>query len=130
MKVVLDTNVIVSALLNTNGTPAKILALVLNGRIKILYDNRIIFEYIDVLSRKDFGFNKETIHDMTDYSRAEGEFVNSEYTNAEFIDETGKKFYEVYQSGGAQYLITGNIKHFPENAGIVIPKKFLEIIDR
>jgi putative PIN family toxin of toxin-antitoxin system len=130
MKVVLDTNVIVSALLNTNGTPAKILALVLNGKIKILYDNRIIFEYIDVLSRKDFGFDAEIINDMVDYFRAEGEFVNSEYINAEFIDETDKKFYEVYQSGEAQYLITGNIKHFPKNESIVIPKKFLEIMDK
>jgi putative PIN family toxin of toxin-antitoxin system len=57
MKVVIDTNVIVSALMNANGTPAKILALVLNGKVKIVYDNRIIFEYIDVLSRKDFVLN-------------------------------------------------------------------------
>jgi putative PIN family toxin of toxin-antitoxin system len=130
MKVVLDTNVIVSALLNTNGVPAKIVALVLNGRIKILYDNRIIFEYIDALSRKDFGFDMEIINDMIDYFRAEGEFVNSEYSNVKFIDETDKKFYEVYQSGEAQYLITGNIKHFPKNDGIIVPGEFLEVIDK
>ena len=63
MKIVLDTNVIVSALINSNRMPGKILALVLGGRIKILYDNRIIFEYIDVLSRKNFGFNEEIIND-------------------------------------------------------------------
>jgi len=57
MNVVVDTNVIVSALINANGIPARILSLVLNGNIKILYDNRIIFEYINVLSMKKFGFS-------------------------------------------------------------------------
>jgi putative PIN family toxin of toxin-antitoxin system len=130
MKVVIDTNVIVSALINTNGIPSKILALVLSGKVKILYDNRIIFEYIDVLSRKDFGFNMEIMNDIVDYIKAEGEFVNSEYTNIEFIDETDKKFYEVYESGKAQYLITGNIKHFPNEDSIITPKGFLEIFGK
>jgi putative PIN family toxin of toxin-antitoxin system len=64
MRIVLDTNVIVSALINPNGTPGRILASILNGKVKILYDNRIIFEYIDVLSRKDFGFNEEIIDEI------------------------------------------------------------------
>jgi putative PIN family toxin of toxin-antitoxin system len=130
MKVVIDTNVIVSALMNANGTPAKIMALILNGKVKILYDNRIIFEYIDVLSRKDFGFDIEIINDIIDYIRTEGEFVNSEYMNIEFIDETDKKFYEVHKFGEAQYLITGNTKHFPKEDSIIIPKNFLEIFDK
>jgi putative PIN family toxin of toxin-antitoxin system len=92
MKIVLDTNVIVSALINSDGIPGKILAPVLNGKIKLLYDNRIIFEYSDVLSRKNFGFSKEIIHDMIDYFRHDGEFINSEYSNVEFIDDTDKKF--------------------------------------
>jgi len=56
MKVVVDTNVIVSALINTNGLPAKILSLVLNEKVKVLYDNRIIFEYSEVLSRGEHVF--------------------------------------------------------------------------
>jgi putative PIN family toxin of toxin-antitoxin system len=126
MRIVLDTNVIVSALINSNGTPGKILALVLNEKLKILYDNRIIFEYIDVLSRKNFGFNKEIINDIIDYFRNDGEFINSEYSSIEFIDETDKKFYEVFKSGEAEYLITGNIKHYPRENGIIIPKEFIE----
>jgi putative PIN family toxin of toxin-antitoxin system len=128
MTVVLDTNIIVSALLNSNGIPAKVLALVLNGKIKILYDNRIIFEYIDVLSRKDFGFDNETINDLIGCFKNDGEFVNSEYIPIQFIDEADKKFYEVHKSGKSQYLITGNIKHFPKEQGIISPKSFLETI--
>ena len=128
MKVVVDTNVIVSALLNANGTPAKILSMILNGNIKILYDNRIVFEYIEVLSRKEFGFNAETINDMMDFLKHEGEFINADYINVKFQDETDKKFYEVYISGKAQYLITGNKKHFPRDNNIIIPGDFIRLL--
>jgi putative PIN family toxin of toxin-antitoxin system len=130
MRVVIDTNVIVSALININGTPAKILSSILNDKIKILYDNRIIFEYIDVLSRKEFGFPKEIVNDMIDYFKHDGEYINSEYMNTEFFDEADKKFYEVYKSGKAQYLITGNIKHFPKEDTIIIPKDFMQIYEK
>jgi len=129
MKVVVDTNVIVSALMNTNGTPAKILSLILNGKIKLLYDNRIIFEYTDVLSRKEFGFSKEIINDMIDYFKHDGEFINAEFIKRKFSDETDKKFYEVYKSGEAKYLITGNTKHFPKEDAIIIPKDFMQIYE-
>jgi len=129
MKVVLDTNVIVSALMNTNGTPAKILSLILNGKVKILYDNRIIFEYIDVLSRKEFGFSEEIINDMIDFFKHDGEFINPEFIKRKSSDETDKKFYEVYKSGEAKYLITGNTKHFPKEAAIIIPKDFMQIYE-
>ena len=125
MKVVVDTNVIVSALLNTNGTSAKILSLILNGKLKILYDNKIIFEYLEVLSRKEFGFNTEIICDMIAFFKHEGEYVNADHLNVRFHDETDKKFYEIYRAGEAQYLITGNIKHFPKDSAIIIPSDFL-----
>ena len=125
MKVVVDTNVIVSALMNINGIPAKILSLIINGKLKILYDNRIIFEYIDVLSRKEFGFSDEIINDMIDFFKHDGEFINAEYLKKKFSDEADKKFYEVYKFGEAQYLITGNIKHFPKEDNIILPKDFI-----
>jgi len=129
MNVVVDTNVIVSALINANGIPARILSLVLNGNIKILYDNRIIFEYIDVLSMKKFCFSKEAINNIISYFKHNGEFINSEYAKINFSDESDKKFYEVYKSGGAHYLITGNIKHFPKEDTIVVPRDFLLIYE-
>ena len=125
MRVVIDTNVIVSALINANGIPARILSSILNGNVNILYDNRIIFEYTDVLSRKEFGFNAEIISDIMDYIKHEGEYINADQLKEKFVDETDKKFYEVYKSGKAQYLITGNIKHFPKEHKIITPKKFI-----
>jgi putative PIN family toxin of toxin-antitoxin system len=127
MRIVIDTNVIVAALINVHGAPAEIVSLILNGKIQILYDNRIIFEYIDVLSRNKFGFSMEIINDMIDYFKHEGEYINADHLNIEFSDETDKKFYEVYKSGKARCLITGNKKHFPRESAIIIPREFIEI---
>jgi len=99
MKVVVDTNVIVSALINANGSPAKVLSLILNGAVTILYDNRIIFEYIEVLSRKEFGFNSGIINDIANFIEHEGEFVNAEYTSKKFIDELIKNFMKFTNMG-------------------------------
>jgi len=126
MKIVLDTNVIVSALLNPNGLPSKILNLVITEKNRILYDNRIILEYQDVLKRKKFGFNAEWIDSLIDFIKVEGEFVISEPINLKFIDEDDKKFYEVAKSGNAKYLVTGNKKHFPDDDMIVTPKEYIE----
>ena len=130
MKVVVDTNVIVSALMNVNGTPAKILSLILNGIIKVLYDNRIIFEYIDVLSRKEFGFPGDIITDMIDFLKRDGEFINAECQKVKNLDESDKKFYEVYKFGEAQYLITGNKKHFPKEDTIILPIDFMQVYEK
>ena len=124
MKVVVDTNVIVSAQLNANGPPAKILSLILNGKLSLLYDNRILFEYIEVLSRKDFGFKTETTSDLIDFFKHEGEYISANPSDAKFHDEADKKFYEVHKSGDAQYLVTGNRKHFPDEDTIVTPAVF------
>ena len=125
MKVVIDTNVIVSAMINQNGVPAKVITMVLSGMLTPLFDNRTMFEYFDVLSRKEFCFDAETVKHFVDYVKNAGEYVTADFLEMKFIDDTDKKFYELYTSGGAQYLITGNKKHFPAEKGIVTPREFL-----
>ena len=125
MKIVLDTNVIVSALLIPTSLPAKILDTVLKRKVTIAYDNRILVEYVDVLFREKFKINKGHINLILDFIKKEGEFILADVINFPFTDEADKKFYEVYKSGTIQYLITGNIRHFPKEAGIVTPAKFL-----
>jgi len=128
MKVVIDTNVLVSALLNARGTPAIILSLLLNNKLRIIYDYRILFEYIDVLSREIFGFDEEIVSGLIDYIKNEGEFTNADHLNIKFADETDKKFYEIFKTAKADYLITGNKKHFPEDNKILTPREFLDLL--
>ncbi|MDR1031405.1 MAG: putative toxin-antitoxin system toxin component, PIN family [Treponema sp.] len=129
MKIVLDTNVIVSALLCPQSLPAKILGLVLNGTIGIVYDNNVLLEYIDVLNREKFKINKESIKVIFEFMKNDGEYTISIPRNVKFADEDDRIFYELYKSGEVDFLITGNIKHFPKEKNIVTPKEFIEIIN-
>jgi len=127
MIVVLDTNILVSALINPRGVPATILSLLLNGKLTVLYDNRILEEYRDVLSRQKFHFKKNLILQLLDYVRHEGEFIAVEPLRAPSVSEDDKMFYEVAKTGKAQFLVTGNKKHFPSEDMVRTPKEFVDM---
>ena len=125
MKVILDTNIIVSALLTPQGIPAKILNLVLSGNLKVIYDNNILSEYIDVLGGKSLKINQELANIFFDFIRKDGEYQIAMPHNKIFADEDDKVFYELYKSGDVDYLITGNKKHFPKERGILTAREFI-----
>jgi putative PIN family toxin of toxin-antitoxin system len=129
MKIVLDTNVIVSALLCPQSLPAKILGLVLNGTLGIVYDNNVLLEYVDVLNREKFKINNGAIKVVLDFLTSDGEYIISMPQTTHFTDEDDKMFYELYKTGEVDFLITGNIKHFPKEKNIVTPREFIEIIN-
>lgn len=129
MKVVLDTNVIVSALLSPSGFSAKIVSLVLTGEITLVYDNDILSEYISVLGRRKLKINGEAAAFLIDFICKEGEFLPGRAQNIVFADEDDRKFYEVYRNQGVNCLITGNAKHFPHEKGIITPRLFVEKIN-
>jgi putative PIN family toxin of toxin-antitoxin system len=93
MKVVLDTNIIVSAFLNPRGIPAEILSLVLSEKIILCYDNKILSEYIEVLTRSKFNFNRELVSDFLEFVKSHGEFILTEPQDIPFIRE----FIETYK---------------------------------
>ncbi len=126
MTVVLDTNVLVSALINPAGVPATILSLLLNGKLTVLYDNRILEEYREVLSRHKFHFKSGLILHLLDYIRHEGEFIAVEPMRVASVSEDARIFYEIAKTGNAQFLVTGNKKHFPNKAFVKTPKEFVD----
>jgi uncharacterized protein len=125
--VVLDTNVLVSALINPTGLPATVMALLLNGKLAVCYDNRILSEYREVLLRQKFHFKKSLIFQLLDYIRQEGEFIAAEPLRIASISEDDRMFYEVAKTGKAEYLVTGNKKHFPNEDIVRTPKEFVDI---
>lgn len=127
MKVVLDTNVIVSALLSPSGSPASVLTMVLRGSVSLLIDNRILFEYTDVLHREKFNFPRRAVDPLLDFFKALTLYVSAAPTSANLPDKDDRPFYEVAVSGGADFLITGNKSHFPRKPIVVTPKQFLDM---
>lgn len=117
-KVVLDTNVIVSALLSPFGQPARILDLVLTGKLLICFESRIVSEYLEVLSRPRFGFEfqeiAQTIHQLIQM----GISVIAQPSTIDFVDESDRVFFDVAQAANA-LLITGNLKHYPPDQDFI-----------
>jgi len=127
LKVVLDTNVVVSGLMSPNGNPAQILNLVTDEKLKICYSSEIMLEYIDVLSRPQFKFDSE---DRSSFLQGVKQFglLSSPLTSIiPLPDEDDRYFYDVAKSCDA-ILITGNIKHYPLEPFIVTPTEFMGLV--
>ncbi len=125
MLAVIDTNILVSAMLSERGTPAKIVALASKGVITPCYDNRILREYRDVLTRPKFKFDAERITELLDMIIEKGENVKPDPLDIEFTDKDDKKFYEAAKFCNAE-LITENIRHFPADKAVMTVSEFLE----
>lgn len=128
---VIDTNVIVAALLTTNQLSAtvKVVNALLNGTIKPLYNEEILTEYDDVLRRAKFHFTTATIDLLINEIRRVGINADRVNTDEHFPDPDDAVFYEVALSKDDAYLVTGNIKHFPRTPIVVTPAEMMAIID-
>lgn len=128
-EVVLDTNVLVSGLLNSFGPPGRILDLALSGELVVAYDDRILSEWREVLRREKFGFSERYVETLLDFLEDEGLKVNSPPIGVELPDPDDVPFLEVAHAAGAT-LITGNTKHYPPEArrGVAVldPASFLQ----
>jgi putative PIN family toxin of toxin-antitoxin system len=122
--IVLDTNILVSALWNKKGNPAIIVRHVLEGILTMCYDSRIMTEYTDVLHRPEFPFDATDIHVLLDRIRERGLSVVAPQLDISFTDEDDRMFYEVAVFCNAT-LITGNTRHYPEKPFIMTATEFL-----
>ena len=125
MKVVLDTNVIVSALMTSSGNPARILTLLFDEEIQIYYCSDILIEYEDVLARPSLKINFEKIVRLFEIIKKMGTLFVSRTSDTILPDESDRVFYDTARENNA-ILITGNIKHYPADDFIMTPRQFLE----
>jgi len=128
--VVVDTNVIISSFLKPFSNAGKILQMVLQNKLKLAIDLRILIEYEEVLKRPEFMFDKNKIYLIIKFIRRGAVFVNPLPLGNSLPDEDDNPFLEVAISAEAKYLITGNTKHFPKDfckeTKIVSPSEFLK----
>ena len=129
---VIDTNVLVSALLNMNSNPGFVLCSVFNGQTTPLINTDILAEYREVLARKKFHFPKETVDIIL--KRLENSSLKTEEIPEEFPEVSDPKdrcFFAVTMAARQTeetLLITGNIRHFPQQPFVVTPAQFVEML--
>jgi putative PIN family toxin of toxin-antitoxin system len=116
VRIVLDTNVLVSGVLNPHGSPGRCLDLILDGDLTPLFDDRILAESRDVLLRPRFGFDPREVGLLVDYFIAEGEALGAPPLDITLPDPDDLAFLEVAIAGNADALVTGNLRHFPREA--------------
>lgn len=128
---VIDTNVLISAMLKWNSIPGNVMELAFDGPIVPILNEYIVKEYREVLARPKFHFTEEIIHDVLENMQRRGIFVDAESLDVELPDPKDRVFYEVVMEERKTedaYLVTGNIKHFPTKPFIVTPREMIDII--
>lgn len=128
---VIDTNVLVSAMLKKDTPPDKVVRQALDGDIIPLLNKEILDEYWEVLGRAKFKFSEHAVKAMVTGIIKRAVFVDAESLEEVLPDVKDTVFYEVVMEGRKStdaYLVTGNLKHFPKCSFIVDPRKMIEII--
>ena len=129
---VIDTNVIVSALLakDNKSNPSLVYEALLDGAIIPVYNDEILDEYHNVLSRRNkFPFQEEDADNVVNLVTRTGLKLGRTTTiEGVFPDPKDIVFYEVTLSKDDAYLVTGNIKHFPKKPFVVTPAEMVAIL--
>ena len=131
MKVVLDTNVVVSGLLQSKGNPAHVLTLALAGAVKVCHDQRILAEYAEVLRRPRFKFDPKRVRAVLTKLETDGVAIDaSDQTDLNLPDGDDEPFLAVALASSSDFLVTGNLSDYPPDkrrgCAIVSPAEFMQ----
>ena len=111
MRVVLDTDVLVTGVLSPHGPPGRLVDLALAGDLVLVVDDRVLSEYAEVFRRPRFGLPVRGVDVLVRHLRAAGEAVTARPLAVTLPDADDLPFLEVAAAGAAT-LVTGNPRHF------------------
>ena len=128
---VLDTNVLVSAMLKTGSVPGLVTAEAMNGDIIPVLNDEILAEYEEVLRRPKFKFEERAVHVFLDELKRRAVLIDAGPIDEVIPDPKDIVFYAVLMEKRKEedaYLVTGNLKHYPVRTYIVTPREMLDIL--
>jgi putative PIN family toxin of toxin-antitoxin system len=121
-KVVIDTNVLVSALINEHGAEAAVFFAMSDGRLRWCVSPAVLAEYETVLHRPKFSSIPAELVTALLKRASASELVHPTASVNISPDEPDNRFYECAEAASAEYICTGNLKHFPK------PYKSIQIV--
>ncbi|NBB78106.1 MAG: putative toxin-antitoxin system toxin component, PIN family [Verrucomicrobia bacterium] len=125
---VIDTNVFVSGMIQPFGAPGQLLDALLNKRLKIAYDDRLLLEYREVLMRPRFSFDPKRIEEVLNSMLFQNRVSAHPWVLSPSPDPDDTMFLEVAATADAP-LVSGNLKHFPPECrgpvAVMTPADFL-----
>lgn len=128
---ILDTNVLVSAMLKADSIPGMIIAEAMYGDIIPVLNDDILTEYENVLRRPKFKFEQRAVRIFLDDLKKRAIYVDTGIVEYLLQDPKDIVFYAVLmekRKNDEAYLVTGNLKHFPNRTFIVTPREMLDIL--
>lgn len=117
MRIVLDTNVLVSAMLSGGGAADQVLQAALQGAVVLLADSRILAEYDEVTARPAFRFGEVERRALLDAIERIAEPVVAAPMRLSLPDPDDRRFVEVALAGRADAVVTGSTRHFVPRTG-------------
>ncbi|WP_045222007.1 putative toxin-antitoxin system toxin component, PIN family [Desulfonatronum thioautotrophicum] len=131
MIVVMDTNVLVSGMINPHGPPGRLVDLLRSGDLRVAVDDRILAEYVNVLHRPRLSryFVSSDLTQIMDYLRSGSMHVLVRQHIRGLPDQSDAPFLEVAIAANVP-LITGNVRHYPDEwrreCTVLAPAVFLD----
>jgi uncharacterized protein len=115
IRLILDTNVLVSANLNNDGLEALVVSFVLNRKLRLCVSKEILGEYERVLFYPRLKFDPQEVRRFLNRLRRESILLKPHQRITESPDEADNRFLECAEAAAAGFLVTGNKRHFPKS---------------
>lgn len=131
LRLVLDTNILVSAALKPNGLQRTIILIATTKLARLYVSDAILAEYREVLSRPELRIRKGLRQQLLQLIRSNSHSVTPGRLLQVTRDPDDNKFLECAEAGRADYLVTGNQRHFPgfwKKTKVITSREFISIV--
>ncbi len=131
LRLVIDTNIVVSAALKPDGLQRTVLLLAVTKPARLYVTEALLAEYQEVLARPEFKIRKALRQQLIQLIRKRAQQVNPVRVLQVAKDPDDDKFMECADAARADYLITGNLRHFPrfwKNTKVITSREFVSIV--
>ncbi|HEV2964619.1 MAG TPA: putative toxin-antitoxin system toxin component, PIN family [Candidatus Angelobacter sp.] len=131
IQVVLDTNIVVSALLRSGSLPEAAFNLAMDRVVQLSVSESILTEYEDVLRRSKLRIHPDKVTLTLKRIREVSLLIRPAVSVTVCSDPDDNIFLECSEAAQANYLVTGNVRHFPDvwaTTQIVTPREFFQVI--
>jgi len=131
LRLVVDTNIVVSAALKPDGLQRTVLLLAITKPARLYISKAILTEYGEVLARPELQIRKGLQRQLLDLLRKRAHFVTPAWTLQMTSDPEDNMFLECADAARADYLVTGNVRHFPrfwKKTKVITSREFLSLV--
>jgi uncharacterized protein len=131
LRIVLDTNIIVSAALKPEELPRTVFLVSITKPARLYGSDAIVDEYREVLARPEFRIRKGLRQQFLQLIRNRARVVHPARALHVTKDADDNKFLECADAARADYLVTGNLRHFPrfwKNTKVITAREFIDVV--